>query len=322
MAVANFATAYATLCAGFAGGEGREVVVEEEALVTLVEDVVHEFLIQFCAERTGGEALRFAAGEDARAVRSGQGIYFAPDGADVRGVATVETDAFVEDAAAHSVLFHVVVVLIDEAVLLLEFFGSEFSVGSGVSLLEVLAYGFEGVKACVFFEALLGDVVARLVALGLDLLAEFFVVDLVAIFALHVGAEFLHEFLLKLAHRLDGCVGGLECFEECAFGHFLHFAFHHHDVFLRSTYHEFHIGLFELFEGGVDDKLAVDTRHAHLRDRSVEGDVGASQCCAGSKAGECIGHIYAIGGEEGDIDIYFGVVVAGEEGAQCAVYET
>ena len=117
-------------------------------------------------------------------------------------------------------------------------------------------------------------------------------------------------------------MGGLECFEECAFGHFLHFAFHHHDVFLRSTYHEFHIGLFELFEGGVDDKLAVDTRHAHLRDRSVEGDVGASQCCAGSKAGECIGHIYAIGGEEGDIDIYFGVVVAGEEGAQCAVYET
>ena len=54
VAVANFATANATLCTGFAGGERREVVVEEEALVTLVEDVVHEFLIQFCAERTGG----------------------------------------------------------------------------------------------------------------------------------------------------------------------------------------------------------------------------------------------------------------------------
>ena len=143
-----------------------------------------------------------------------------------------------------------------------------------------------------------------------------------AIFALHVGAEFLPEFLLELAHGLDGSVGSLEGLEEGAFGHFLHFAFHHHNVFLRGTYHEFHISLFELFEGGVDDKLAIDASHAHLGDGAVEGDVGASQGCAGSKAGECIGHIYAIGGEEGDVDVNLSVIVAGEEGAECAVNET
>ena len=46
VAVAYFTTAYAAHGLGFAGGEGREVVVEEEALAALVEHVVENLLVR------------------------------------------------------------------------------------------------------------------------------------------------------------------------------------------------------------------------------------------------------------------------------------
>ena len=69
----DFATAYATLSLGFASGEGREVIVEEETHVTLVEHIVHEFLIELRTERSGCQSLGLTAGEDGRTVRHGQG---------------------------------------------------------------------------------------------------------------------------------------------------------------------------------------------------------------------------------------------------------
>ena len=53
VAVADFAAAYAALCLGFAGGEGREIIVEQEALATLIEHVVENLLVEFGAEGYG-----------------------------------------------------------------------------------------------------------------------------------------------------------------------------------------------------------------------------------------------------------------------------
>ena len=254
--------------------------MEEEAHVALVEHVVDHFLVEFRAECGGGESLCFATGEDGRSVGHGKGRNLAPDGADVGCAASVEALAFVEDAAAHGVALHVVVVAVHEAVLLFEFFGSEFGVCSSVAFLEVFTDFGEGFFALVLVVvAGFGNGVGGLVALVLYLLTELFVVDFVVVFALHVGAEFLGEFLLELTHGLDGFVGGLEGFEECAFGHFVHFAFHHHDVFFRCAYHDVHVGVLELFESGVDDVFAVDACHADLRDGAFEGYVAGSECC-------------------------------------------
>ena len=71
VAVADFTTAYAADSLGFACREGREVVVEEEALATLIEDVVEYLLVEFCAESDCRERLSLAASEDSRSVRSG-----------------------------------------------------------------------------------------------------------------------------------------------------------------------------------------------------------------------------------------------------------
>ena len=320
--MSDFATSDAALGLGLTGGEGREVVVEEELHVALVEDIVHHLLVEFGAESGGGEALCLTACEDGRTVRHGQGADFAPDGADVGGVASVEAYSLVKDAAAHGILLDVVVVTVDERILLFQFLGCEFGVAGGVLLLEVFADGLESVEACVLFQTLASDVVGRLVAGFANGGAELLVVHLVAVFALHVGAEFLCEFNLEAAHGLDGLVGSLEGFEECAFGHFLHFAFHHHDVVFGGSDHEVHISLLELCEGGVDDVFAVDACYAYFRDGSFEGNVGA---CEGSRCGKTckgIGHVHTVGTEEDDVDINLGVIIAGEEGAEGAVNES
>ena len=45
-------------------------------------------------------------------MRHGQRRYLAPDGADIGGLTTIETDALVEDATAHGVALYIVVVAI------------------------------------------------------------------------------------------------------------------------------------------------------------------------------------------------------------------
>ena len=67
----NLTTAYAALSLGLACGEGREVVVQEEAHVRAVEDVIHELLVELGAEGDGAEALGLTTCEDRASVRSG-----------------------------------------------------------------------------------------------------------------------------------------------------------------------------------------------------------------------------------------------------------
>ncbi len=305
VAVADFATAYAALCLGFAGGEGREVVVQQEAFATLVEHIVQDFFVQLCAEGDGGQSLSFTAGEYGASVRSGQVVGFAPDGAYFGGLAAVQTDAFVKDAAAYGFAFYIVVVALDQRGFLVAlFFGECIDV--------FLTDGIEGVLTPVLVgTAGFGYGVSAVVALVVYVFAQVFVVDFVAIFAFHFAC-FFGKFHLSLALLLDGGVCGLEGCQEVGFGYFVHFAFDHHDVVVGGTYHQFHIGLFELLECGVDDKFAVDACHAHLGDWSVEGYVADGEGGTGCQSGQGVRHVYAIGREQGDVDERVGVVIVGE----------
>ena len=116
-------------------------------------------------------------------------------------------------------------------------------------------------------------------------------------------------------------MGGLEGGQQVLLGHFLHLAFHHHDVLVGGAHHQVHIGLLQLFKGGVDDELSVDAGHTHFGDGASEGDVAHGQCGRGGQPGQCVWHVYAVGREEDDVDIYFSVEIVGEEGAQGAVYQ-
>ena len=194
--------------------------------------------------------------------------------------------------------------------------------GGIVFLLEVFENLVEGIVACLLVECLTCHVINGLVEFLVDLLAQFLVVHLVVIFALHVLAELLAQFGLQFAHGLDGLHGSLEGTDHILLRHFLHLAFHHHDVFGRGTHHDVHVGLLHLLEGGVDDVFALDTGYTHLTDGTFEGDIRTCQGGRGSKASQRIGLVNAVGREQHHIHKYFCMVVGGEERAKHAVYQT
>ena len=55
MAVTNLTTAYATLGLGLTRAERWEVIVEQEALIALVEHIVNQLLVEFGTEGDGGQ---------------------------------------------------------------------------------------------------------------------------------------------------------------------------------------------------------------------------------------------------------------------------
>ncbi len=247
--------------------------MEEETLIFANERTVNQLLIELRTKGTSRERLSFTTGEDGTSVRSWQWRHLAPDRTDVSSLTTIETDTFIEYTTTHCIALYIVVVAVDECILLFEFFRSEVSMSGSVCLLVVLANLLESLCTSLLLETLLGHVVSWLVANLGNVCLKFLVVHLVAIFTLHVGTEFLHKFLLEAALRLDGIVSSLEGSKQILFAHFLHLAFHHHDVFLCGTHHEVHVSLFELLESRVDNKFTIDTSNAYLRDWSLERNI-------------------------------------------------
>ena len=166
--------------------------MKQETLVALVQHIVHHFLIELRAESSSGESLRFTAGEDGRAVRRGERAYFAPDGANLRCLTSVEALAFVENATAHCVAFYIVIVSVDERILFFEFVSCQVGMCFSIFLFEVLAESIESVHAIVLRQSLTDDVVSGLIKFVANFLTQLFIIHFVAVFALHVGAEFLH----------------------------------------------------------------------------------------------------------------------------------
>ena len=184
-----------------------------------------------------------------------------------------------------------------------------------------VADGFEAVGAPVLVGTSgLSHGISLVIAFFMNVGAESLVVDFMAIFALH-GTYSLGQFELGLALHLDSVMSGLEGSQKFSFGHFVHFAFHHHDVVVGGTDHEFHVGFFELFESGIDYEFTVDTGNTHLRDGSVEWYVADCDCSRCSESGQRVGHVDTVGGIEGYVDESVSVVIVGEERTEHAVNE-
>ena len=201
----------------------------------------------------------------------------------------IETCALVEHAAAHCLSLYIVEVACDHAEPLFVFL-LLFWKGIDISLLNSLECSLALVLVLV---ARLGDVVAALVALGLDVGTELLVIDLVAIFHDWL-ANSLHEFLLYETVNLDGIVSSLECAKQILLAHLIHLTLDHHDVLVGSTNHKVHVGLFHLLESRVDDIFAIDANHANLRDWTLERNTAHSHCSRSSKSGKCVWLVFFI----------------------------
>jgi hypothetical protein len=99
-AVADLAALRRTDAAGLAGGEGRHVVVEHEAVAVLALQRVDDLLVAAGAQRGHHQRLRLAAGEQRRAVGARQHAGADRDRAHGARVAAVDARLAVEDLVA------------------------------------------------------------------------------------------------------------------------------------------------------------------------------------------------------------------------------
>ncbi len=324
VAVTDLTTSHATLCLGLACGEGREVIVQQETLLALVQHIVHNLLVERGAEGGCHQGLGLATGEDSGSVRAGQIVHLAPDGTDLVGLAAVETDALVQNAAAHCLFLHVVVVTLHHGDALILGVEGQLLLGHLGEVGDVLvADGVERVHAPVLVGAAgLGYGVCLVVALLANVGAQCLVVYFVVVFALGLLAGFFLQLHHHLALLLDLLVSHLQGFEQLGLAGLVKLSLHHHDVVVGGAYHQFDIGLGYLVESGVYDPFAVDAGHTHLGDRAVEGDVAHSQ---GGRCGQTcqrVGSVVLVGREQRHVHKRLCMIVVGEKRTQHAVYKT
>ena len=115
LAVADFAPAGRAHAAGLADRIGREVVVEQEPLLIGAVERIDILLVLAGAERGDHQRLRFAAGEQGRAMGAGQHADLGQDRTHRRQIAPVDPALVVENVQAHDLGLGVVERLRDRA---------------------------------------------------------------------------------------------------------------------------------------------------------------------------------------------------------------
>src|SRR5690606_36934195 len=187
LAVADFAAARGAHAAGFANRIGREVVMEQEALLVHAGQAVDILLVLAGTERRNDDRLGFTAREEGRTVGARQDADFRHDSANGLEIAAVDTALGVENVPADDLRLQVLEDGADDfgGILRLFAFGEEVC----------LDLGLDGVDGSVAI-SLLGDLVD---------FAQFDFEQLE-----HFGFEFGMVFRLEVARLLGGYFGELD----------------------------------------------------------------------------------------------------------------
>ncbi len=262
--------------------------MQQEAVGAVYEGIVDHLLVQLRAQCDGGERLSFTTGEECRSVGAGYEIHFAPDRAYFGGFASVEPFSFVQDAAAHGLFFHIVVIAGSQWSFCFAFlFGNRFQKIGQDGFKRFNALMFVRVLRCRYF-------VGAAITFVPHQFAKVLVVFFVVVGAFYGFAHRFGQFHLGLAMFFNLFVRNFYCFEHFGFRHFVHLAFHHHDVVEGSAHHDVYVGFFQFFECGVDHIFPVNACHTHFGDRTVERYIGYGQCCRSSETCQCVGHIFSV----------------------------
>ena len=311
--MANFATAGTADAAGFTDGEIWEVVVQDELLLVRAAGVGIKFLrVVAGAERDERNGLRFAPGEQRRAVRAWQNADFAGNRADLFKITTVEALAAFEDQFANGFLLDVVEGVVDDerGDLLGAVFGDKLFTNF---VLDGVAGGFAVELAR---QQQRGD--ETVTGEGFRIRENFVGDDLERDFALLL-ADFRDEFLLRGDDRLNGFLGELQRGAEVGFGNFLGRAFIHDDVFFVADIDEVEIALGLLGVSRVRNELAADATDARRAQRAGPRNVGNHQRGARADDAQNIGIVLAIRAEEHGLDLNFVIPALRKERANRTV---
>ncbi len=296
-AVADFAAAGATDASGFADGEIREIVMEDEFFLGLAAGVGIKFLRVVagaeCGERDG---LRFAARKNRRTMSARQDADFAGDRAHHIEGATVEALAAFQDQFADGFLLDVIKRVVDDK--LRDFFRAEFFDELRADFVldrldRRLARKFAG-RQQGGNETVTGE--------RLCFRKDFVGNDVQSDFALFL-AGFCGKFFLRGNDGLDGFLRVFQRFIEIGFGNFLGRAFIHHDVFVVADVNQIEIALGHFRVRGVGDEFSADATDANRAKRSGPRNVADHQRGARADDAQNIGIVFAIRAQQHGLDL-------------------
>ena len=322
MTMTYLTTAYTALSLGLACRERREIVMQQETHIALVQHIVHHLLVQLGTQCCSRQGLSLTTGKDSTSMRHWQRTYLAPDRTYLVRLTTIKASTLVQDTTAHSILLHIMIVTVYQSILLCQLVITQLAVSLGILQLEILAYSLESLETRMLLQSLLRNVVSLLVASSLYSLAQLLVINLMTVFALYISTQLPGQLLLQLTHRLDGSMSTLQSLQQITLLNLLHLTLYHHDILLGSTDHQVHIRLLQLSIGRIDYELAVYTSDTNLTDRTLEWNIATAQRSTCSKTGKSIRHVNAIGTEQNNIHINLGMIVAWEQWTQCTVHQT
>ncbi len=264
-AVADFAAARAADGANFAHAVAGEVVMQHEFLAVFVDEAIDHLLIAAGAEGDGAHRLRFAAGEDGRAVNAGQHADLAGDRADAVIIAAIGANAGENRLAGH-LLFDFDE---DRANLLLLILRSDDRLIAGVRI---------GDRRGHLGHQIVEDLLDRIGAIGLAGFAFDFAnlvgdagadgIDEAGIGMLDLADLGLAGLLLQLFDHADdfddGLVAEFDGIGDVVFLHLAAAEFDHVDEMLGAGDDQIKIAVFKLLDGGIQDELSFDPADADV----------------------------------------------------------
>ncbi len=305
LAVAEFAPLRRTHASGLADAEGGEVVMEQEALLVGALKRVDELLVLGGAERRNDQRLRFAAGEQGRAVGARQHADLAEDRANGRQVAAVDAAAVVEDVPAHYFRLRVMERLRDV------FLGElGLALGGGERVEHLLLDRVDGGVALLLDGEAISGAQIRLADLQNRLLGGGL-----------VGAG-------EFARLLGGLFGELDDRgdDRLESGVAVHDGFQH-DLFRKlpglGLDHQHRIGsagddeierrVFQLLDRRVHDGLALDVADARGSDRSHERNAGKRERGRSGDDGQNVRVGFEVMAQHRDDDLRLAAEIVGEQ---------
>ena len=281
-------------------------------------EAVDDLFVLLRAERRRDEGLRFAAGEEGRAVGAREHALTDFDRTDRARVAAVDAGFAVQNVRAHELPFK-----FEEDVVHLVRVG-RLRAGSGRIRGEL------GVDAVVDRAKLLHAGLLRADRIG-------FVKSSVGEFDdagderfIRSGrlpvpgglAAFGDEFVDRLDDDLHFAVAEHHGFKHRLFGEDVGFRFNHKDGALRAGHDEVETRVLELFGGRVENEAVVDVADAAGADRSAEGNAGNGERGRGADHRRNVRIHGGVGREDVNDDLNFVVEAVREERTDRAVDET
>ena len=190
---------------------------------------------------------------------------FSIKSAEVAKLATVGTDSFFHDGNAEGFFLNVFENLLD-----FEFSGlREFFFNRSFYFVAKSTYLFTP----LYFGSSIDGVLNPVTSDSVSDLKKIFLGHGDFVVALLFTSKF-HKFFLCLNDLCNSSLSEVERLFELCIRNLISSTLDHDDVGLVPDIDEVKIGVFALFEGGIDDKFAIDASNANGADGASEGNVG------------------------------------------------